>query len=251
MPQKAQEVFGARAAYYATSPAHADRQELEGMVKLVGPKGGERMLDVATGPGHTALAFAPHVKCVVGIDLTPQMLTLASQLAREKGVRNLQFERADVMHLPFQDHHFDLVTCRRAAHHFLDIQGALGEMRRVLRRGGRLLIEDRSVPEDDFVDQTMNRLDVLHDPSHVREYRLSEWQDMLQKAGFTMRSAAFLTKHRPIGSLTDTAEPQDAQEIMRTVDSMDDEQRRRMGIDLLDGTIHLDHYLVLILAEKG
>jgi ubiquinone/menaquinone biosynthesis C-methylase UbiE len=251
MSRRAEEVFGERAAYYADSSAHTDPEELRGIVALINPDGTERMLDVATGPGHTAFAFAPRVRQVVGIDLTPQMLALATRIGSERGAGNVQFERADVAHLPFVDESFDLVTCRRAAHHFLDPEGALGEMRRVLRAGGWLLIEDRSVPEDDFVDRTMNHLDVLHDPSHVREYRLSEWRTMLDRAGMRTVSESFLVKHRPVRSLTDTAEPGDAREIMRTIESMSERERRRMNIDTVAGELSIDHYLVLVLARRG
>jgi ubiquinone/menaquinone biosynthesis C-methylase UbiE len=250
MPRRAEEVFGERAVYYADSTAHSDQEELRRIVELVRPDGSERMLDVATGPGHTAFAFAPCVRQVVGIDLTPQMLDLASKIARERGIGNAQFERADVAQLPFPDQSFDLVTCRRAAHHFLDPEGALREMRRVLRTGGKLLIEDRSVPEDDYVDEIMNHLDVLHDPSHVREYRLGEWRTMLDSSGLRTVSESFLTKHRPISSLTDTAEPAEAREILRIIHAMSDRERKRMNIKIAEGRISIDHYLVLILAVR-
>jgi len=250
MLRRAEEVFGERAGYYANSKAHSDQEELRQIVELVRPDGSERMLDVATGPGHTALAFAPFVRQVVGIDLTPQMLDLASKIAMEKGIGNAQFERADVAQLPFHDQSFDLVTCRRAAHHFLDPEGALREMRRVLRTGGRLFIEDRSVPEDDYVDKTMNHLNVLHDPSHVREYRLGEWRAMLDSSGLRTVSESFLTKHRPISSLMDTAEPAEAREILRIIYAMSDRERKRMNIEIVEGRISIDHYLVLILAVR-
>jgi ubiquinone/menaquinone biosynthesis C-methylase UbiE len=251
MSRRAEEVFGERAAYYAQSPAHADPEELRRIVDLVRPDGSERLLDVATGPGHTAFAFAPRVRQVVGIDLTPQMLEVASRIALERGVANVQFQRADVARLPFADGIFDLVTCRRAAHHFPDLEGALREMKRVLRIGGRLLVEDRSVPEDDYVDETMNHLDVLHDPSHVREYRTSEWRVMLERAGFRVMSESFLVKHRSISSLTDTADPADAREILRMIESMSESERGRMNIDVVDGQLGIDHYLVLILATRA
>ncbi|MDD1744172.1 MAG: class I SAM-dependent methyltransferase [Methanomassiliicoccales archaeon] len=250
MSRRAEEVFGERAVYYAESTAHSDQDELRRIVELVRPDGSERMLDVATGPGHIAFAFSPFVHQVVGIDLTPQMLDLASKIAKERGIGNAQFVRADVANLPFPDQSFDLVTCRRAAHHFLDPEGALREMRRVLRAGGKMLIEDRSVPEDSYVDETLNHLDVLHDPSHVREYRLGEWRAMLDSSGLRTVSESFLTKHRPIGSLTDTAGPDEAREILRIIYAMSDQERKRMNIEIVEGRITIDHYLVMILALR-
>jgi ubiquinone/menaquinone biosynthesis C-methylase UbiE len=183
MSQLAQTIFAERAAFYTTSVVHADKAVLDRLVELAQPKTTDRVLDVATGTAHTALAFAPHVAHVIATDITPEMMAQGERLRAEAGITNLEFKIADVHELPFEDGAFEIVTCRRAAHHFLDIATALHDMARVLKPGGRLIIDDRSVPEDDFADTTLNRLDWLHDHSHVREYRPSEWWRMMQDAG--------------------------------------------------------------------
>jgi ubiquinone/menaquinone biosynthesis C-methylase UbiE len=180
-------VFGRNAKWYRNSPEHADQEVLSGMVYMANPDPWATVLDVATGTGNTALAFAPFVRRVVGIDLTPEMISEAADLSGQRCINNLDLCMADVMALPFPDSAFDLVLSRRAPHHFLDIKGALREMSRVLRPGGVMAIDDRSVPEDDEVDRTMNRLDVLHDHSHVREYRPSEWKQLLLGTGLRPR----------------------------------------------------------------
>jgi ubiquinone/menaquinone biosynthesis C-methylase UbiE len=176
--KKAQTVFGERASFYTTSNAHTDPQALGRVVALAEPRKNWAVLDIATGTGHTAFAVSPHVNSVVGVDLTVEMLTQAERLRVEKLLSNVVFQIADAHELPFQPETFDLVTCRRAAHHFSNIRRALREMRRVLRIGGKVIIDDRSVPEDDFLDACMNLLDTYHDESHVRQYRASEWQQM-------------------------------------------------------------------------
>jgi ubiquinone/menaquinone biosynthesis C-methylase UbiE len=177
-----QAVFAQRAAFYATSAVHKDKAVLDRLVELARVQPTDRVLDVATGTGHTAFAFAPQVREVIATDVTPEMLSEGEKLKSELGMRNVEFRIADAHDLPFEDTSFDVVTCRRAAHHFTDIRGALREMCRVLKPGGRLVIDDRSVPEEEFVDATLNRLDWLHDHSHVRQYRPSEWQRILQDA---------------------------------------------------------------------
>ena len=70
----AQQRFGRAAADYATSEVHAKGASLTRLVELTEPKPHWRVLDVATGAGHTALAFAPHVAKVTATDITEEML---------------------------------------------------------------------------------------------------------------------------------------------------------------------------------
>ena len=132
--------FGANAAAYVSSPTHAQGASLARLVELADPQPAWRVLDVATAAGHTALAFAPRVSAVIGLDLTPEMLPLAARLAAERGAANVAFAVGDVDDLPFGGA-FDLVTCRIAPHHFADIGRFLAEAARALRPGGRLVVE--------------------------------------------------------------------------------------------------------------
>lgn len=249
--QKAREVFGARAAYYTTSVSHTDQAVLDRVVELCRPTPDAVALDIATGTGHTALALAPHVKQVIATDITPEMLDQGRALQAEKGIANVEFRLAGVDDLPFADGSFDIVTCRRAAHHFADIHHALAEMQRVLKPGGRLVIDDRSVPEDDFVDATMNRLDVLHDESHIREYRPSEWETMLVEAGFKITTVETYTRHRPLSSLTDNVSPENTALVHEIISSLDTDQRRAMNVADKDGVTCINHWFVMLAATKG
>src|ERR687888_1275240 len=86
--------FGRSAGSYVTSTILAEGGELPRMLDLARLTGAERVLDVATGGGHTALAFAPHVREVVATDLTPEMLEAAERFVRGQGAENVRFERA-------------------------------------------------------------------------------------------------------------------------------------------------------------
>lgn len=246
-----QAVFSQRAAFYTTSATHTDKHVLNRVVELAQPQAQQAALDVATGTGHTAFALAPFVREVIAIDVTIEMLIEGRKLKAERGVSNVEFRLADAHDLPFDNSAFDIVTCRRAAHHFVDIGKSLIEMKRVLTNGGRLVIDDRSVPEDDFVDATMNRLDWLHDESHSRQYRSSEWERMLIDAGFQIETIEPYTQHRPLSSLTDNVDPRNVAEIRSIIAALNESQRKAMNVIEKDGEIYLNHWYVMIAAVKN
>jgi len=251
MSVQPQTIFGQRATFYTTSAVHKDKVVLDRLVELAHVQPADRVLDVATGTGHTAFAFAPHVREVIAMDVTPEMLSEGEKLKAEFGFRNVEFRIADAHDLPFDDESFDIVTCRRAAHHFVDVRGALREMMRVLRPGGHLVIDDRSAPEDDFVDATLNRLDVLHDHSHVREYRPSEWQRMLQEVGCKVETVEPYTKHRPLSAFTNGVESESVAKIECIIAGLNEDQRVALNVSEKDGEIYLNHWFVMVVGVKN
>ena len=245
----AQRIFGERSGFYAKSTVHKDPEVLKRIINLATPTDDSIALDVATGSGHTAAALAPHVASVVCVDITHQMITEAKKLTLELGLVNVRFCLANAHALPFQDRTFDIVTCRRAAHHFSDIRRALREMKRVLRSNGKLVLDDRSVPEDDFVDSCMNELDRLHDESHVREYRPSQWCRLLEACGFAVDFVEPYSKHLPLTSLTTDVSLKNAREIHSIMKALTHDQRKAMNVAEIDGKIHLNHWYIMISAH--
>jgi len=249
--QNARRIFGARASRYTTSAVHTDPQVLARIVKLAAAKPDWLALDVATGTGHTAFALAGWVRAVIGIDLTVEMLEESKRLGTARGIRNVILGLADVHDLPFPAATFHLVTCRRAAHHFSQIGQALSEMRRVLHSRGRLVIDDRSVPEDDFVDACMNRLDGYHDESHVRDYRPSEWQQLLEDHGFKVEAVEGYVKHRPLTAFTADVSPENVRRIHEIINGLTHAQQAALNLQVVDGQPHLNHWYVMIAGTKG
>jgi len=123
-------------------------------------------------------------------------------------------------------------------------------MHRVLRRGGRLVIDDRSVPEDDFVDACMNELDRYHDESHVRQYRASEWRDMLETQGFVVETLECYAKHRPLSALTEGVSPENVGRIDAVLDRLTPAQREALHLQDVEGERYLNHWYVMIAAVK-
>lgn len=187
--QRVQQHFGAAAQSYVTSASHAHGDDLARMVALARTQGHEDVLDIATGGGHTALAFAPHVHSVVATDLTPAMLAAAEVFVQGQGAANVRFELADAEALPFGDASFDMVATRIAPHHFPNPAHYVREVARVLRPGGQFVLNDNMAPEDAELDAFMNRFEQWRDPSHVRAYRLSEWHGWIEAAGLVLTHA--------------------------------------------------------------
>ncbi len=189
------EFFSKHAIDYARSESHAHGADLATLIEVLRAKPSEIVLDVATGTGFTAMAIAPLVKRVVATDLTEEMLDQARRLAAERGITNIGFERAEAADLPFSDSSFDIVTTRRAAHHFHDLPAFLREARRVLRPDGRLGIVDMSPPEGS--EEFFNRIERLRDFTHVKALSSKEWRQLVANAGLTTTSEQLLLEQIP------------------------------------------------------
>lgn len=176
--------FGRRASAYAHSASHRHDKDLELLLEHLRPTRTDLALDVATGTGFTAVAFRSRVRAVVGMDLTWAMLREAQGLPSPGG--RIQWVVADADALPFASAAFTIVTCRRAAHHFVHLQRAVGEMVRVLAPGGRLGLVDQTPPDDASGEQLMESMEVLRDPSHVRALPARRWQALVENAGITL-----------------------------------------------------------------
>jgi SAM-dependent methyltransferase len=106
-------------------------------------KSGDKVLDVATGPGTLARQAAELVGPsgrVTGIDSSPQMLGQARGLAPVAGAAPVDYVEGTAQSLPFPDAQFDVVLCQQGLQFFTDQLGCLKEMKRVLKPGGRLAV---------------------------------------------------------------------------------------------------------------
>ncbi|WP_404452535.1 methyltransferase domain-containing protein [Virgibacillus necropolis] len=169
--------FGKNSNAYVTSSTHATGIDLPLMIEWLKPNSTMIALDIATGGGHVAKQLSNHVAKVTASDLTEAMLTNTAKHLKE--YENISYTIADAEELPFDDHSFDIVTCRIAAHHFPNPEKFIKEVQRILKPGGKFVLIDNIAPEDPTLDNFVNTFEKMRDYSHVRSLPISEWKKLL------------------------------------------------------------------------
>jgi len=177
------ESFTTQATAFAANPWVSDEQRIARLVSAARLTGAERVLDIATGPGYIAEAFARNSREVLGMDLTEAMLDIARARTEERGVKNISFRVGDAQNLPFDEGQFDVVVCRLALHHVQQPGKVVSGMARVCRLGGTVLVEDIYASENSARAAYQDCWEKLRDPSHVRALPLSELLHVFRDAG--------------------------------------------------------------------
>ncbi len=175
--------FGRYHAAYRTSDHHAHGSDLTRLINCLELQPNSVVFDAACGTGHTALALASRGHQVIGMDMTPEMVQDAQDLAEKRGL-SISWLIGNVEQLPWEPQTFDAITCRRAAHHFQNLPLFLREAHRVLKPGGVLGISDMTAPSSAI--DWLNQLEKLRDPSHHAARSANEWCALLGKAGYDL-----------------------------------------------------------------
>jgi SAM-dependent methyltransferase len=241
------------AAAYVTSPGHAAGDDLEQILAWGRALAPTRVLDLATGGGHTALALAPIARHVTAYDVTEPMLRAARGFLRERGAGSAAFVAGDVHALPFRDGVFDVVTCRIAAHHFADVAAAVREVRRVLRPGGSFLLQDILGHDDGDAAAFVTEVERRRDPSHVRAYRAVEWKAFLRAAGLTTMDSRLVAKGRPWDEWTRRTRmsPEARRELEAFVRDAPERCRAAFDFRLVDGRVEsFTDRMLLLRADR-
>lgn len=191
-----QQQFGPQAAAYVASSVHAQGEDLQQLAALVAGKNNARALDLGCGGGHVSYTVAPHVGRVVAYDLSTDMTRAVALEAAKRGFANIETANGVAESLPFEDASFDFVLCRMTAHHWGDVLQGLKEARRVIKPDGAAAFIDIVSPGDPLRDTFLQTIEILRDPSHVRDYSVAEWSRMAAQAGFRIKSA--LVRRLPV-----------------------------------------------------
>jgi len=112
----------------------------EAIAEYAEARPGMKVLDVATGTGEPGITLAKRVLpdgWVTAVDLSPELLEIAAERARQRNLTNFETRQADAHQLPLDSHVFDLATCRFGVMFFARAEEALREVRRVLKPGAR------------------------------------------------------------------------------------------------------------------
>ena len=223
------ESFTTQAQAFAANPWVTDEQRINRLVAAARLTGSERVLDIATGPGYIAEAFAKNAREVIGMDLTEAMLSIARERTAHRGLANISFRAGDAEHLPFDADQFDVVVSRLALHHVQQPGKVVKEMARVCKRQGTVLIEDIFASEDPTRAAYQDRWEVLRDSSHVRTLPLSELLHLFRDAGVEVNTVLTTDDLRPEMErwlATTQTPPEKAAEVRRL---LEDDLRRDLS----------------------
>ncbi len=219
------EQFTRWARPFSELPVHA---EAEGMARTLAAAGigpDMKVLDVACGPGIVACAAAQRAAHVTGIDLTPAMIAQARERQESLRLSNLDWRVSDAMKLPFAEGAFDVVLTRYSFHHMPDPLPVLREMKRVCRRGGRVVVIDATpTPE---TQAAYDRMETLRDPSHASALTLDQLRAVGREAGL---KEGLVDGYRLTAQLSTVADGKDMQALLQMFEADIDSGEDRIGV---------------------
>ncbi|MBT0724945.1 methyltransferase domain-containing protein [Rosenbergiella sp. S61] len=181
--QRVTEQFSPQASAYLTSSVHASGEDLQRLQQWLAPFSDAHILDIGCGAGHASFTASPLVRQVTAYDLSDEMLKVVKETADSRELTNIDCQQGVAESLPFDNQQFDCVISRYSAHHWQDVPQALREVFRVLKPGGQLIMMDIASPGAPLYDIWLQSIEVLRDPSHVRNYSPGEWLQMATESG--------------------------------------------------------------------
>ena len=235
------------AAYHMSKTEYTDY-----LINRIGAKGTEHALEVAAGTCICGRALAPFVKDITCLDLTEEMLAQGKRLAGENQINNIYFQTGNAEELPYDSETFDLVVTRLSFHHFDNPKKPFGEMNRVLKKGGKMVVWDMEAVEEPL-REIDDKIENMRDPSHTRILSREEFEEMFKK-DFALQCEE--TTLVPVNlkswmELTDT--PEDVQKEITNLMKTELEGGRKTGFSPYkkESQIMFDHRWLLLIGEKN
>ena len=245
--------FAAQARVHAKTVQYRRTENVAPMIDLAKPGPSDRMVDIATGWGFVPLAFAPLVKSVTGVDLTPEMVALARGVAADRGVKNVEYVEGDAEDLNFGPASFEIATSRFTFHHFAGPEKALREMKRVLTPGGRIVLYDTLASADESKSRRHNEIELARDASHVKMYSDREFQALFKKCGLEVKGKITTLMRRHFNHWMAFVDPGDAvlKKTRKLMEESMEGNKAALGIRERGGELSFTHTCVVwLLAPK-
>jgi len=245
------EQFTQQAIPFANKLEHSKESSLKLLLSVSGVSTEDTVLDVASGPGIVACAFAEVAQHVTGIDITPAMIERAKLLQQEKQLQNVTWLLSDILPLPYPDGSFSMVISRYAFHHFTNPKEVMSEMVRVCSPTGKVMVVDFA-PSPEKVD-AYNYVEKLRDPSHTRALTLAEFQDMAVSVGLHIIKTEFYQLEMKLEKQLQASFPNlgDADKIRQLFREDLGHDRLGMGAHLVGKEIHFAYPTAIIIGQKG
>ena len=181
----AKEQFNNQAKFYSSSKTFSAGESLDILSSLLNKKKFESGLDIGTGAGFAAFELSKSCKKVEATDISEGMINEAKKIMKERKINNLNFNICSAEELNYSDKEFDIVTCRTAAHHFLDVEKFCSEVHRVLRDEGEFIIVDTITSDQIKLNNWHQEVELIRDKSHIKNLSLIEWKNILKISKFS------------------------------------------------------------------
>lgn len=180
--------YQGKAQTYMQSQVHAEGIEFAKMRQIINATNAKTLLDLGCGGGHVSYQLADLVDSVIAYDLSEEMVTTVCQTAKTKGLNNITGKVGCAEKLPFADRQFDVVITRFSAHHWQHISQAIAEMYRVVKPNDVVIVVDILGHSQPVINNFLQTIETLRDPSHVRDYSLAEWLYFVEMANFCVKT---------------------------------------------------------------
>ena len=241
------------------------------IIRLLEPKNGHLVLDIASGTGEPGLTIASMLSGgkVIISDLAEDMLEIARENAEKRGIKNFETHTCDVCELPFPDNTFDAISCRFGFMFFPDMTLAVKEMVRVLKPGSKIASAVWDAPEKNFwVTATMGtikkNMDLPSPPPDAPGIFRCAKDDIL--SGLFKQAGLKNISHKEVSGklnckttdvywnfITEVAAP-----VVDALDKADDETREKIRQEVFqsvkqkypDGNVNIDSSALVFCGEK-
>lgn len=249
----AQEQFAKQSHRYGQGHILQNVSDVRDAVAKIPLPAHAKVLDVATGAGHTGVCLAELGCEVMLADIAQPMLDRAAKMAAERGF-TVGTQQHPAEEFPNPDNTFDLVTCRVAAHHFSAPEKFVAETARVLKPLGYFLLIDGTVEDDQTeAEEWAHAVEKFRDPSHNRFITPNTWRRFCKAHGLDVEETKLVPFKQPdLNWYFETAAttPENRAKVLELIRHVPNSARKLFGVAEEDGKIIWWWQRMTLIAKK-